>query len=1640
MAAKPDSMGLHRMDTGASSKNIVTAQAVLALAATDKWPGFQVKGMLTDAARVFLAQICDEAGNDELAGLSAEDLLAVVHDFWLWGETRESDVQTVRVRALSGADGRPLDRMALEIIGPDMQFLVDSVMAEVSAQGASVRAMFHPIVMIARDKNGQRTQARAADLKESMIHIHLNPLSPTKQEALTKDVAAVLADVRQANADFKAMRARMSACAGELERARTNATTEEASEGVAFLRWLEADQFTFLGCRDYKFARDKAGEFLPEEPIVIDNSGLGLLRDDERFVLRRGSEPSMITPEIRRFLNEPMPIVVAKSNLMSRVHRRVYADYVGIKRYGAQGEVIGETRFVGLFTAEAYNQPVRDVPMLRRKTKRALERAGHDPASHNGKVLQNIVENYPRDELFQISEDELLATSVGILHLFDRPRAKAFIRRDRFDRFVSVMVFIPKDRFNSTTRLSIGGHLARHYNGRVSAFYPVFGDAPLARIHFIIGGIERGRADPDIAQLDSEIASLIRSWEDAFEDRLRDIPAKDLALADMAASFAKGFSAAYREQYDANEAFADVAAIASIAPGETVRVRAFAAPNAPPETLECKIYSRGKALPLSASLPVLENMGLFVDSEFTYPLRADNGETTYIHAIKMRAKDGKPIAFDAVEASFEDAFAAIWTGRAENDGFNRLILKLGISWRDAALVRALSRYRQQSGLDPSQPIQEQALGDHPEILRQILALFRVRFSTELPEPIAERKVWAEQIEAQIEKALNAVVSLDADRALRRIARLVSNILRTNYYQKSADGQHKPYMSFKIASRDLEDLPLPKPYREIWVSSPEVEGVHLRFGPVARGGLRWSDRRDDFRTEVLDLVKAQQVKNSIIVPVGAKGGFFPKKLPPRGAPGFQEAGVSAYKTFLSGLLDITDNIVADVIAAPKDVVRWDNDDPYLVVAADKGTATFSDIANGVSAAYGHWLGDAFASGGSVGYDHKGMGITAKGAWEAVKRHFREMGKDIQTAEFTVIGVGDMSGDVFGNGMLLSRKIKMIAAFDHRDIFIDPTPDPERSWIERKRMFDLPRSSWADYDKGLISKGGGIFSRSEKSIPMSPEMRAMTGLQKEAVTPSELMQALLLAPCELLWFGGIGTFIKAASESNSDVGDKTNDAHRVNAEDVRAQVVGEGANLGLTQSGRIAFARKGGRINTDAVDNSAGVDTSDHEVNIKILLAEAERSGALTPAQRAPLLAEMTDEVGALVLADNYDQTRALSLAEASAAEDLDSCERFIERLERAGKLLRAVEGLPAPEAIRALREQRLGLTRPELAKLLAYAKIDLFDSIVASAVPDDTHFEAALTAYFPPQLARFKEPMARHRLRREIIATGLADDMVNLGGPTFVDRVRETARCEAPDIALAFEAGRQIYAFDALGDAIDQLDNKAPAALQARLYQELGSALRRVTIYLVRHGRIGERGVTQTINTYRPAVEAQRNAIWDSMTGQEHHRAAGRAQSYMADGAPEALARMVAALAPMVAALDVADLCGRTKWSVQPASRIFRAVGSAFGIDRLRGAALSFKLDQHWDRLALRRTLEELYEDQRLLAEACVKASGATPADKDVTSAWAQEAVRSWLARIDAQASSVMATIAELEGSGAWTFAKTILAAAEIRGLSTSVQS
>ena len=1576
------------------------------------------------AVRAFLAQAFEDYSADETPQIDGEDFACLLVDAWRAAEAQaDGAAPTITVGPLTGAGGRAVGYDLVRIVQADAPFLVDSVLGELAEADVSVRALFHPVVEMG---DGRRL---------SVILLVLDPITQERRDGLGEGLAATLADVRQAVADHPAMLDLMRRAIAQLEAGAPVAEEAVAAENVAFLRWLKSDHFVFLGARDYDYPRAEDGDYEAEAPLSQSGEGLGVLRDPERRVLRRGNEPAVLTRQMRRQMDLSEPVTVAKANLRSRVHRRAYMDYIGVKKYGPDGRASGETRFVGLFTAEAYDHVAAEVPLIRRKVAGVLARADKAPGSHNEKRLRNILDNYPRDELFQITEDELLSISLGVLHLYDRPRIRIFTRPDPFDRFVSVLCFIPRERFDAAVRQRIGQILARAWGGRVSAWYPQLSEAPLVRVHYIIGVTPGDHPTPDMQQLEADVAEAGRGWVERFETALRRDGVEEVEVGPLSARWARAFGAAYRDRYDAGEAAIDLEALTTVGEGGApLAVRAFRHADDSPLQFRFKLYRRGPAVPLSDVLPILADMGLKTLEEYGYPIRPAGDAEIHVHEFLMEDPRGEALVFDEIRRPFEQAFAAAWSGLTESDGFNRLVVELGVSWREAALIRTLARYRQQTGLDPSQAVQEEALREYPDVSRALLKLWEAKFAGE-GDAASRQGAVAEQ-EAAIAAQLKAVKSLDHDRALRRLAALIGAIKRTNFYQTDADGAPKPHISIKIASRELDDLPLPKPYREIFVWAPHVEGVHLRFGPVARGGLRWSDRRDDFRTEVLGLVKAQQVKNAVIVPVGSKGGFYPKQLPRTGdREAIQGEAIRAYRTFLSGLLDITDNIGADGgVVRPANVIAWEGDDPYLVVAADKGTATFSDIANGVSAAYGFWLGDAFASGGSVGYDHKAMGITARGAWEAVKRHFREMGKDIQTEPFTMVGVGDMSGDVFGNGALLSKATRLVAAFDHRDIFIDPNPDHVTGWTERRRLFDLPRSSWQDYDKSLISEGGGVFSRSAKSIPLSPQIKAALDISEDSLDPVSLIRAILKAPAELLYLGGIGTYVKSAAETDAQVGDKSTDALRINADELRVKVVGEGANLGFTQAGRIAFGHAGGRINTDAIDNSAGVDTSDHEVNIKILVGSAVTNGTLPADQRTDLLASMTEEVGLKVLAHNYDQTLALTLQQAEGARALESQQRFMQTLSARGKLDRKVEGLPNDARMRELMASGTPLSRPEIAVLTAYGKLELSDDIVASSAPEDPAFEQVLVRYFPQALARFEPEMKSHRLRREIIATVMANEIVNMCGPTFPDRLRGAAECDTGALTVAFEAARRIFRLDEAWDAVSALDHKISAEAQVALYNEISVVLRRQTFWMARRAKTGL-GVQALFDAYRPVAEAIHAEGPTVLSRFEQKCLEDRVRRFADKGAPEALTQGVAILRPLVAAFDIGDLSSETGWPVAAMARLYHQVGAAFDFDRLRAAAGSIPSVDHFDRLAVRRLIEDLMGEQRTLTRAVARASDPSVG---VSEEAAEAAVDAWIGARQGVVEGVRASVDEIEGSGSgWTFAKLTIANATIRDLAVS---
>lgn len=1598
---------------------------------------------LADAEKVFLTQILEDFDADELPDLDTAGLNRVIAEFWAYGTRRNHGTETLRrILPVTTAAGEPTPYDVIEIVQSDSPFIVETVMGELIDQGISVRSMFHPVVTVTRDDNGERA-ATGASHKESMMLIFVERQNTDRRKTILTGIDESLHDLKLAVRDFPRMQKLLAQEIEALEALRDNKAIkiDDAilAENLAFLHWIDENHFVFLGARGYTYPRNAEGGYASEQPMNQLQEGFGVLRDAQRQVLRRSSEPAVLSEQILHQLENSEPVTVAKANIKSRVHRRIYMDYIGIKRYGADGQPSGEVRFVGLFTSEAYDRPAFEVPLVRKKAEHVLHEASAMGLSggYNEKRLKNIVETYPRDELFQMSEADLLRIARGILHLSDRPRVKLFTRADSFDRFISVMLYIPREIYQSQMQKQAGEILANAYLGRVSASYPYINDSMLSCIHYIIGVTPGDHFEPNIADLEADIENITRSWPQKLEALVHDTDFTDnLALPHDDIDWvvwSRAFPAGYQDRFETREAVVDITYLAGLTPQSPVNLRAYQRLEDLDSIFCFKLYTRAdRAIPLSDILPVLDQMGLKTLEEYGFNVKSWDLGCFWVHEFILQLppqnlNDRARSDFADFAHEFQQTILALWYRQTESDGFNALTLT-GQSWREVALLRAMCRYRVQSGLDPSPDVQQAALRENPEVAEALLHLFNLKFSPDLKD-IAQREPLVAEAKTQIEALLQKVASLDHDRVLRRLYLLVGAMRRTNYFQTAPDGQPKAYISFKIASRELADLPEPKPYREIFIWAPHVEGVHLRFGPVARGGLRWSDRKDDFRTEVLGLVKAQQVKNAVIVPVGSKGGFYPKMLPRAGSPSatpdaIKAEAVRAYKTFLSGLLDLTDNIDAKGhIVPPPQVVRWDDPDPYLVVAADKGTATFSDIANSVSADYGFWLGDAFASGGSVGYDHKAMGITARGAWEAVKRHFREIGKDIQSEPFTVAGVGDMSGDVFGNGMLLSHKIKLVAAFDHRDIFLDPNPDMEASFAERERIFALPRSSWQDYDKALISKGGGVFSRGQKSIPLTPEIKALLDLDADAVTPFELMNAILKARVELLYFGGIGTYIKSPAQAHVDVSDKANDAIRIDGNEVRAQVIGEGANLGLTQAGRIACAEAGVRLNTDAIDNSAGVDCSDHEVNIKILLGQLTATGRMTIAARDKLLASMTDEVAQHVLKHNYDQTLALTLQEATAADDNAAMQGFMSALEKRGRLDRKVEGLPSNTALEGRRAQGRGLTRPEIAVVTAYSKLVLFDDIVASKAPDDAAFEPTLVDYFPDALHGYKADIGKHRLHREIVATVLSNDIVNMTGPSFATRVMKGTSVDAEGFVLAFAAARQLFGIKTLWDQVSALDTKIPAAAQTGLYRDLSAFVRHQTYWIARRFSQAPATLDARVAPYAEGVTTLLGLGQSVLSEPVKAKIAARVETLVGLGAPEALARAITELSAFHHASDIIDLAGGPKKPLDKTAELYFLTGHRFGFDDLNDGAGSLASADPWDRMATRRLIEDVLTEQKLVVKAMMSRMTVSQSPLEI--------IESWAADNTALIEPLRSMIVDMTGGG-WSFAKLTIVNAVLR--------
>jgi glutamate dehydrogenase len=1528
-------------------------------------------------AAEFIGQYYRGVGEDDLAEYDTGELAGAALAHLRFAERRKAGRPLVRVYNASAEEhGWSSPHTVVEVTVEDMPFLVDSLGLVLNQAGLTIHLMVHPVLSVRRERSGQliELQAESANdgrgntkhLRESWQHIEVDRIADiARHRELEQRIERVLSDVQLAVQDWQAMRQQAVSVAQQLGLSFGATPTHEVQEVQALLEWLASNHFTFLGYREYQLQRGPSEDAL----VPLPATGLGILRTRGKVAL----EATRLSGQLRDYARSTRAITITKANSLSTVHRASYLDYIGITRFGADGEVSGELRFLGLFTSNAYHRSPRQIPLLRHKIERVIAHFGLDPASHDGKALMHVLETHPRDELFQASVPELIRIVRSIVNLYERQRVRVLLRRDAFGRFYSALVYVPRDRYSTQIRLRIEAVIREALEATSIESQVQLSDSALARVHLIVRvpmASSPGVQDQEL--LEKRIAAAVLTWEDQLRAALIAQRGEGSGVA-LAERLRGAFPAGYQEDVPSHVALDDIAQLETVR-ADTDRLAMRLVPGEE-KLIHLRLLRSAAPIPLSRALPILENMGFEVLSERPYRLTVRGEREVWLQDFEMQRRDDMGAADGTLTARctrFTDAFIAVWTERCENDGFNRLIMTAAITWRQAMVLRAYCRYLVQTSATFSQAYMEQVLGANPAIAVSLANTFATQFDPDVPNARRNREL--ERLREALAEQLAAIQSLDEDRILRRFAGAIAATLRTNYFQADHDQPFKSYVSFKLDSRKVPDLPLPRPAFEIFVYSPRVEGVHLRMGQVARGGIRWSDRREDFRTEVLGLMKAQNVKNTLIVPVGAKGGFVPKRMPTNATrEEVQREGVECYRTFIRGLLDVTDNIVAGKVVVPPKVVRHDGDDPYLVVAADKGTAAFSDIANRIAAEYDFWLGDAFASGGSAGYDHKKMGITARGGWECVKRHFRELGIDTQAQDFSVIGIGDMSGDVFGNGLLQSQHIRLLAAFNHQHVFLDPEPDAARSFIERERLFRLPRSTWEDYDRTLISKGGGIFPRTNKSIALSPQVQALVGLSQANATPQELIRAILRMPADLLWNGGIGTYVKASSESHADVGDRSNEAVRVNGMELRCKVIGEGGNLGLSQRGRSEYAGNGGRLNTDFVDNSAGVDCSDHEVNIKILLNAVPASAKLTLVQRNQMLVQMTDDVAALVLRDNYLQSLAISMLEARAATDVLEHAHTIRSLELAGQLDRALEFLPDAEQIAERRKAGLGLRRPELCILLAYSKMALYSRLIDSDVPEDPYLGHELERYFPSLIVkRCGKFLRQHRLRREIIATATTNSMVNRMGPTFARRAQEDTGADAATVVRAYAIAREAFVMRDTWAGIEALDNRIDAQMQYQMSFETTRLLRFCSYQLIR-SQSGRLDIEQQVLRLRAGLQQLDAALPGVLSGADLQAFEQRRARCREARVPEPLSKRIASLPALRAGIDLIELAEQGKLSVAAVASVYFTIGTALSLDWLREQIESLTVEGHWQAVARATLRDNLYALQRALCLQALKA-------------------------------------------------------------------
>ncbi len=1576
----------------------------------------------------FVRQYYSWVSPEDLSERSPVDVYGAAVAHWNFARQREPGSAKIRVyNPRFEEHGWQSTHTVVEMVNDDMPFLVDSTRMEINRQGYGIHLMLHPVMRVRRDPEGRLVEVLDPGsnndedaISESVIHVEVDRQTEHEVlEQLRECIEKILGDVHAAVEDWPRMREEARGIASGLEE-EAPAAEEDLAEVRAFLEWISDDNFTFLGYRDYDLLAQNGGDQLRSVP----DSGLGILRETSPQPASQSF--AKLPPEVRKLARTPDLLNLTKANSRATVHRPSYLDYIGVKKFDDSGEVTGERRFLGLYTFSAYSASVLEIPLVRRKANYVLERAGFPPGSHNEKDLMEILETYPRDELFQISEEELFEVAMGILHLQERQRVRLFVRRDTYERFFSCLVYVPRDRYNTDIRRRMQEILQNALGSENAEFDVRLSESVLARLHFIIYTAPGHTPDYDVDDIEARLVEATRSWTDNLHDALVEQCGEERGN-ELFRAYREAFPPGYRDDYLARTAVIDIRRIEGLSSENDLGMSLYHPLEAPEDFLRFRLYRLGAQISLSEVMPLLEDMGVEVADQRPYKVEPAGGTPVWINDFGLVHEAQGELQTDQVKEIFQDAFARAWRGAVEDDGFNRLVLRAQLTWRQIMILRAYCKYLRQTGTTFSQRYMEETLAANPRITRLLVELFEARLD---PDRQQRAEGETERLTSEIKEALDAVTSLDEDRILASYLNVVLATLRTNYFQSGPDGEPKDYLSFKLDPARIPELPLPRPMFEIFVYSPRTEGIHLRGGEVARGGIRWSDRREDFRTEILGLMKAQTVKNAVIVPVGAKGGFVVKQPPADGGrEALMQEVVACYRTLICGMLDLTDNLAGERVVPPPQVARYDGDDPYLVVAADKGTATFSDIANGISEEYGFWLGDAFASGGSTGYDHKAMGITARGAWESVERHFRALGVDVQSTDFTVVGIGDMAGDVFGNGMLLSRHIKLVGAFNHMHIFLDPDPDPETSFEERARLFALPRSSWTDYDQDLISEGGGIFPRSAKSIPLSPEVRELLGVEAETLTPNEVVNALLKARVDLLWNGGIGTYVKASVETDAEVGDRANDPVRVNGNELGCRVVGEGGNLGFTQRGRIEYALNGGRIYMDAIDNSAGVDCSDHEVNIKILLDAIVENGDMTVKQRNELLAQMTEEVGQLVLRDNYQQAQAIDHALTLARPMVDVHARYIRALEQSGRLNRELEFLPSDEELGERRSNGVGLTTPELAILLSYSKNTLYRELLESDAPEDPYLAGELERYFPtPLRERFREQIREHRLHREITATHVANSMVNRCGPSFAFRLGEETGAAGPEIARAYTAAREIFDVRTLWEEIEALDNQVDAGTQTKMFLEARKLVERATRWLLRNRRT-PLDIAATISYFSEGAAELVERIPDLMLDGEREAMQRATEQMVEANVPPELAKRAAILGAMFSALDIVDVADATDQPLEAVAAVYFTLGDRLKLHWLRDHIEALPRDNRWRTLARSALRDDLYSLQAALTGEILRA-----VSEDLP---ALERINAWVDTNPGPVERALQVLTDINSSGTFDLSTLSVALREIRNLTTT---